>query len=154
MGVQVGEAAPDFVLTNSSREQVSLDTYAGKYLVLAFYPLAFTGGCTKEMHQFGEELDKFKEVDAEVVDVSVDNWASAGKFAEQLCVTFPLLSDFPKNKTGQDYGVYDDEKGYHRRTTFVISPDRKVIGTHSSPPDAPESHPDAALTIIKEHKGS
>ena len=153
MAVAIGDKAPDFTLMNSTREQITLDSFAGKYLVLAFYPLAFTGGCTREMNTFQTQIDKFAGENAEVVGVSVDNWASAGQFAEKLCVTFPLLSDFPKNKAGQDYGVYDADRGYHSRVTFVISPDRQVIGTHSSPPAEPESHVEAALQIIRQHKG-
>ena len=102
--------------------------------MLAFYPLASTGGCTREMSTFQTQIDTFAGENAEVVGVSVDNWARAGQFAEKLCVTFPLLSDFPKNEAGQDYGVYDADRGFHSRVTFVISPDRTVIGTHSSPP--------------------
>lgn len=152
MAVKTGDTAPAFVLKNSNREEITLDSFAGKYLVLAFYPLAFTGGCTREMNTFQTQIDQFAKENAEVVGVSVDNWASAGQFAEKLCVTFPLLSDFPKNKAGQDYGVYDADRGFHNRVTYVISPDHKVIGTHSSPPAEPESHVEAALQMIRQHK--
>jgi peroxiredoxin len=82
-----------------------------------------------------------------VLGVSVDSWASAGVFQDQVCTDIPLLSDFPKNQASRDYGVYNEETGNCRRVTFVIDKDRKVRGWYES--REAETHPEEALRVLE-----
>ncbi len=70
--------------------------------------------------------DQFSGAGVQVLGISVDTWPSANHFAEHLGLKFPLLSDFPKFQTGKDYGVFNDERSVHTRTTFVLDRDGVV----------------------------
>lgn len=102
--VNVGDRAPDFTLFDTYRKPRKLSEFAGKNVVLAFYPGAFTGTCTKEMCSFRDSIEQFKALDAEVVGVSVDGSFANRAWAEQHKLTFPLLSDFER-KVVHQYGV-------------------------------------------------
>jgi peroxiredoxin len=119
--LKVGDSAPDFTLPSTAGQSVKLSDFRGKKnVVLAFYPAAFTGGCTKEMQAYQFNLAKFDGVDTQVFGVSTDNTPSQKRFAEDLKVTFPMLSDFATRKVSTDYGVLMADKGIASRATFVI----------------------------------
>jgi peroxiredoxin len=117
--------------------------------VLAFDPLAFTGGCTNEMTAFRTHTDAFTRANAQVLGVSVDSFASAGEFQKQLGLEFPLLSDFPKNTTGRDYGTYNEQYGIDNRVTVVIDKEGVVRDVYVEAKDF-ESHPTHALDVLRE----
>jgi len=125
--LKVGDMAPDFTLPSTAGGKVSLADFRGKKtVVLAFFPAAFTGGCTKEMQTYGLGIDKFNNSDAVVFGVSTDNTPSQKEFATKLGLTFAILSDFKDRKTSEAYGVLIKDPGVDQRVTFVIGKDGKV----------------------------
>ena len=123
----VGDMAPDFTLPSTQGGTVSLSSFRGKQtVVLAFFPAAFTGGCTKEMQTYQNGLDKFKGTDAAVFGISEDNTPSQKEFAKQLGLAFPLLSDFATRKTAEEYGVLIPNMGMANRVTFVIDKEGRI----------------------------
>jgi len=123
--LKVGDQAPAFSLPSSTGKTVSLADFKGKKkVVLAFYPKAFTGGCTKEMSGLRDHKADFDEVSAQVLGVSLDSLDTQTRFADSLKLTFPLLAD-PQGRAATAYGV----KGllWANRTTFVIGEDGRII---------------------------
>jgi peroxiredoxin len=121
----IGEEAPLVVLDSTAGSKVNLADYRGKQtVVLAFFPKAFTGGCTKEMTNWGQVFDKLGAADAKVFGVSTDDLETQKKFAASLSLPFPLLAD-PDGIAARAYGIL--AVGYAVRTTFVIGADGKVI---------------------------
>jgi mycoredoxin-dependent peroxiredoxin len=118
--LKVGDPAPDFTLSNTKGEKVRLSDFRGKKnVVLAFYVLAFTGGWTQELKAYQADIAKFDATETQVLGISVDSAPANARFAEDIKVTFPLLSDF-KRTTVRDYGIFDEERGFGTRATFVI----------------------------------
>jgi peroxiredoxin len=125
--LKVGDPAPDFTLPSTAGKPVKLSEFRGKKnVVLAFYPAAFTGGCTKEMTAYGLDLAKFETADTQVFGVSTDNSPSQRKFAEEVKASFPMLSDFAKRDVSKEYGVLIADKGVANRATFVIDKEGKI----------------------------
>ena len=129
MSADVGSKAPEFSLTNQDREAVTLSGLKGKPVVLAFFPAAFSGVCTKELCTFRDSMAQLGKAQAQVFGVSVDTFFTLKAFQDQQKLTFPLLSDF--NKTAiRDYGVFNEDmiglKGISKRAVFVIDKDGVV----------------------------
>ncbi|MCS6930399.1 MAG: peroxiredoxin [Saprospiraceae bacterium] len=129
MFVSVGKKAPDFTLRASDKSQVSLKDYRGQNVVLLFFPLAFTGVCTKELCYMRDNLSEYEKLNAQVLAISVDSLFALDKWKQEQQFNFPLLSDFNKSVC-KKYGVlYKDfvfeMKGVAKRSAFVI--DRKGI---------------------------
>jgi len=123
----VGAAAPAFALPDQNGAMHRLGDYAGKWLVVYFYPKDGTPGCTKEVCAFRDDITRVRKAGAEVVGVSVDDVASHTKFAEEHQVPFPLLADVDKSMS-RAYGVLTSKFGFPvaRRDTFLIDPQGKV----------------------------
>jgi len=124
MAVTVGAKAPDFKLYSSDKEEVSLSDYQGKNVVLLFFPLAFTGVCTKELCTMRDNIADYEGLDAQILAVSVDSLFTLDKFKTEQGLNFPLLSDFNKT-TSQAYDSYYADfvlgmKGVSKRSAFVI----------------------------------
>lgn len=131
MALQVGDKAPDFKLFSSDLKEVSLSDYAGKKLVVHFFPLAFTGVCTAQLCTMRDSFGYYEGMNAAVVGISVDSPFTLAKFKEDQSYQFPLLSDFNK-ETSQAFGAYYDEfafgfKGISKRAAFVIDEAGKII---------------------------
>lgn len=125
--LKVGDMAPDFTLPSTAGGKVTLSDFRGKQtVVLAFFPAAFTGGCTKEMQTYQLGIDKFKGTDTAVFGVSEDNTPSQKEFATKLGLGFPLLSDFATRKVAEAYGVLIPSMGIANRVTFVIDKDGRI----------------------------
>jgi peroxiredoxin len=101
MAVEVGQRAPDFTLYDADRKQRKLSEFQGKNVVLAFFPGAFTGTCTKEMCTLRDDLSQFNNMNAQVVGISVDPYGSLKAFSDQNKLGFPLLSDFNRQVVSQ-----------------------------------------------------
>lgn len=124
--LKVGDMAPDFTLPATNGKQVKLSDFRGqKTVVLAFFPAAFTGGCTKEMTSFASDITKFTGANAEVLPISTDNTPTLKHWAEELKASYVMLSDFQRKVSAQ-YGVLMPERGLANRTTFVIDTDGKI----------------------------
>ena len=99
------------------------------------------------MTAFRTHTDRFAGLNAQVLGISVDSPAAAGEFEAKLGLEFPLVSDFPRNQVGRDFGVFNEDRGVHVRTTVVIDKDGVVRGIYAEPRDF-ESHPVKALEIL------
>jgi thioredoxin-dependent peroxiredoxin len=144
-----GTQAPGFTLPNQEGAQVSLDQYRGKWVVLYFYPKDFTSGCTIEAHNFQRDIDKYTQMNAVILGVSVDNVDSHKGFCTKEGLNFKLLAD-PDHKVVQEYGSVMDYKGMTlaARNTFLIDPNgviRKVYLKVS-----PEGHSNEVLADLQE----
>ena len=125
----VGADAPDFSLKSTSGEQVSVSQFKGqKNVLIAFFPLAFTGVCTAENCSFSEDYSKFEGADTVVLPVSVDSVPTLNEFRAKHGMKHHLVSDF-KREAGRAYGVLDEEKGCAVRGTFVIDKEGVVRWT-------------------------
>ena len=114
--VHIGDTAPAFTLRATDKREVSLSEYAGKTVILAFYPGAFTGVCDKEMCAFQDNMAALNESDAVVLGISVDSpWANA-EFARKYNLEFELLSDL--NREGGRLGLI--RPGLLRRATAEV----------------------------------
>ncbi len=142
--VQVGDSAPDFSALNLKRETVNLSAFAGKKLVLAFFPAAFTGVCEKELCTFRDAMAHFNDLKADVLGVSVDAPFSNGAFAEKNNLNFDILSDYTRSMVTA-FGVAHDDfagmTGYTaaKRSVFVIDGEGKV--TYAWVADNPGQEP-------------
>ncbi|MCW5907023.1 MAG: redoxin domain-containing protein [Chitinophagales bacterium] len=96
MPLTIGTKAPDFKLYNTDKKEVALSDFAGKTLVINFFPAAFTGVCTAQMCNSRDELAYYNSINAAVVGISVDSPFSLGAFKEKNNINFDLLSDFNK----------------------------------------------------------
>jgi thioredoxin-dependent peroxiredoxin len=118
--LKVGDRAPDFALSNHTGQVVKLTDFQGKKaVVLAFYPRASTGGCTREITTYQHDIAKFDAADAQVIGISLDSPERNRKFAEQTSASFPLLSDTDK-EVAKAYGVLHFTHLLANRVTFVI----------------------------------
>lgn len=125
--LEVGTKAPDFTLKNQEGQEVSLSQFAGKRVVLYFYPRDNTPGCTRQACGFAQNYEGFAQRDVVVIGVSKDSVASHLKFAQKYELPFVLLSD-PDLEAIQAYGVWQEKKLYGKvsmgvvRTTYIIDP--------------------------------
>ena len=125
MLLEVGTKALDFTLPDKDGQNVSLSDFAGKKVVLYFYPKDNTPGCTRQACAFAGAYEAFRTLDAVVIGVSKDSAASHRKFAEKYNLPFLLLSD-PELTVLQAYGVWQEKKLYGKvsmgvvRTTYLI----------------------------------
>jgi peroxiredoxin len=126
----VGDIAPDFTAPSTSGTEVSLSTFRGKRSVLlAFFPLAFTGTCTKELICFTEDFDQFAGKGVEVLPISVDAIPSLREFKNKLQMKSELLSDF-KRDVSRAYGVLNEDRFYSNRAYFLIDKEGRVRWSH------------------------
>jgi peroxiredoxin (alkyl hydroperoxide reductase subunit C) len=116
----IGQPAPDFTLPSTAGKDVTLSSFRGKENVLvAFFPLAFTGVCTAEMCAFSEDYSTFQGTGTVVLPISVDAVPSLKAFKEKERMSVDLLSDFFR-KASRDYGVLLEDKGFAQRSYFLV----------------------------------
>jgi len=149
-----GDKAPAFTLPANGGSTVSLKDYAGKYLILYFYPKDDTPGCTKEAIGFSEIKDELDKLGAAVVGISKDTVAKHDKFIAKHDLKVMLGSDEDGAMLG-DYGVWVEKSMYGKtymgiqRATFLIGPDGKVL--ESWPKVRVKGHVEAVLESLKAH---
>ena len=121
-GIKVGDAAPEFDLTDAAGKRVRLSDFRGRRnVLLVFYPLAFTGTCQGELCSVRDHLEDFMNDSVQVLAVSVDSSPVHKVWAEREGYQFPLLADFwPHGALAQAYGVFNQERGIANRGTFII----------------------------------
>jgi peroxiredoxin Q/BCP len=120
-----GTMAPDFAVTSTDNRLVRLDDFAGQWLVIFFFPKAFTPGCTKEAVGFTEELATIAALGASVLGVSVDDLAVQCAFAREKHLGFPLLADHDQTMS-KAWGVTRGFLPFNKRVTFVVDGDGVV----------------------------
>jgi len=130
--LEVGKKAPAFTLESSDGGKVKLSDFAGKVVVLYFYPRDNTPGCTVEANDFNAALPELKKLGAVVLGVSKDSIASHCKFRDKFGLGFPLLTD-ADGKVMESYGAWGDKVMYGKkmkgiiRSTVLIGKDGKVL---------------------------
>jgi len=134
--LKVGDVAPAFSLAGSDGKTHTLSEYKGKTVVLAWFPKAFTGGCTAECKSIKENGPTLKAYDITYVMASVDDVEQNTKFAQLHEADFPILAD-PTKATAMKYGVIrtdvPPEKQMAARWTFYIGPDGKILDIDKAP---------------------
>jgi peroxiredoxin Q/BCP len=135
-----GDPAPDFTLQGTDGKSYHLADFKGKQpVVLAWFPKAFTPGCTAECKSLRSSSDDLKKFDAAYFTISCDDVETNKKFAESLNLDYPILSD-PTCQTAKAYGLVSGDRKYATRTTFYIGKDGKILfvddqvktGTHGN----------------------
>ena len=129
--LETGQPAPAFTLSDQSGRQVSLSDFAGRNLIIFFYPAAMTPGCTKEACDFRDSLARLQQAGYDVVGISPDKPEKLARFVDKESLTYPLLSD--SDRAVMDaYGAYGEKTLYGKkvtgviRSTIVVSPDGTV----------------------------
>jgi peroxiredoxin Q/BCP len=122
--LDVGDDAPNWTLQASDGQTYQLSDLRGKHVVLAFFPKAFTGGCTIECKSVRDSKKQVRRFDVQFFMASTDDLATNKAFADQNNANFPILSDDSKS-VSEAYGVLAS-MGYSKRWTFYIDADGKV----------------------------
>lgn len=156
MSLQVGQKAPNFTLYDTDKQPVTLDQFKGKNVVLFFFPMAWTGVCTKEACSISEDYSVYEKMNAMPLSISVDSHFALKRFGEDNKITHKLLSDFNKEAIhaydivlSPFSGVYKDVA---KRSTFVIDKEGiiRFIEILPSPGDLPNF--DAIKKVVGELK--
>jgi len=151
--VTEGKPAPPFALEGGDGKRVSLEDFAGKNVILYFYPRDDTPGCTKEACGFRDLWKEIGKKNTVVLGVSADTGESHRKFASKYKLPFPLLSD-PDRKTMKTYGAYGEKMMYGKKTVGVIrstvwiGPDGRVQKHWARVSDAAK-HPEQVLAALE-----
>ena len=149
--LEIGSIAPDFTLQDQHGQTVSLHDFAGKRIVLYFYPKDNTPGCTRQACAFAGAYAAFRDNDIAVIGISKDSVASHQKFAEKYDLPFVLLSD-PERQAIEAYGVWQEKKMCGKtsmgvvRTTYVIGEDGRI--THVMPKVKPDTNAADVLAAL------
>ena len=150
--LETGSKAPEFTLSDKDGKTVSLSDFAGKKVVVYFYPRDNTPGCTRQAQAFARTHDAFAALNTVVIGISKDSAASHRKFAEKNDLPFILLSD-PDLQAIQAYGVWQEKKNYGKvsmgvvRTTYVIDESGNIEKV--MPKVKPDTNADDILNWLK-----
>ena len=153
MAATEGSKAPEFTLTADDGSTVSLSDYAGKYVVVYFYPKDDTPGCTREACGFRDTQAEFAALNAVVLGVSILDEKSKAKFKSKHSLNFPLLADVD-GKVAEAFGVWKEKSLYGKtymgvsRETFVIGPDMTIL-KHYDKAKGSEEHSVEILDFLK-----
>jgi len=151
--IETGATAPQFTLPDQDGNAVSLADYAGKTVVLYFYPKADTPGCTVQACGVRDHLPNYAEAGAVVVGISPDPVRAVKKFVDKQSLDFTLLAD-EDHAVCEQYGVWAEKSMYGRkywgalRATFIIDGEGKVA--HVIPRVTPRTHDDVVLAILEQ----
>ncbi len=157
MPADEGAKAPTFDLEDDTGARVSPADYAGKWLVLYFYPKDNTPGCTREAQDFTTAAAKLKKLGAEVVGVSKDSVKTHCGFKDKIGITFTLLSD-PDLEAHRAYGAWGMKTMYGKkvegviRSTFLVSPDGKIARAWKSV--KVDGHVDMVIAALEAARGA
>ena len=147
--VAVGQPAPEFELSDQNGQLHSLEDYRDQWVVLYFYPKDQTPGCTTEACEFRDNIFAFKDINAQILGVSLDDAESHQKFAEKYDIPFPLLADI-EGKASEAYNVKTRMFGMTiaKRQTFLIDPAGKLAKHYEKV--EPSEHSLQVLADLKE----
>jgi len=130
--LETGQSAPAFTLSDHTGKPVSLSDYAGRNLIIFFYPAAMTPGCTTEACDFRDSLVRLQRAGYDVVGISPDKPDKLARFVDKESLTYPLLSD-PDRSVMDAYGAYGEKTLYGKkvtgviRSTIVVGPDGTIV---------------------------
>ena len=127
---KVGDKAPEFEMTGTDGKVYSNKNFLGKQaVIIAWYPRAFTGGCTKECKSFRDAGAQLKEYEVAYFTASTDPVEKNKEFAKSLDLDYPILSD-PESKNAKAFGVLREDGKAANRVTFVIGSNGKILAVH------------------------
>jgi thioredoxin-dependent peroxiredoxin len=150
--MEINEKVADFALQNDEEKTVHLKDFAGKPVVLFFYPKADTPGCTIEACGFRDQFMKIQNTGAVVLGISRDTPTAQKKFREKYDLPYSLLADVDETVSNQ-FGVLKEKNMYGKkvmgieRTTFLIGPDQRLLQIF--PKVKPEGHAEEVLETLK-----
>jgi peroxiredoxin Q/BCP len=151
--MEINDKVADFTLQDDSENTVHLKDFAGKPVVLFFYPKADTPGCTIEACGFRDTFKKIQSTGAIVLGISRDTPKAQKKFREKYDLPYPLLADVDETVCNQ-FGVLKEKNMYGKkvmgieRTTFLIGPDQRLLKIF--PKVTPEGHAEEVLAVLKD----
>lgn len=146
--LKVGDQAPDFTLPGSDGKTYKLSDYRGRQaVVLAWFPKAFTPGCTKECKAFAERGKRIHDYDVAYFTASVDKPEKNKQFAESVGADYPILSD-PEGHVAHEYGVTGAIQKWASRWTFFIGKDGRILFIDKNV--RPSTHADDVAAKLKE----
>jgi len=154
--LEIGNKAPNFNLPNQNGNSVRLDDFAGRWLVVYFYPRDDTPGCTVEANDFTRLKKDFEKKETVILGVSPDNEAKHCKFIDKHGLKIDLLADCEKSMLS-DYGVWQEKSMYGKiylgvvRTTYLIDPDGNIAGAWTKV--KAKGHADAVLKRLIDIRG-
>ncbi|MBC8123168.1 MAG: peroxiredoxin [Gemmatimonadaceae bacterium] len=151
--LSTGRGAPDFELPVARDKKIKLSDFRGQWLVLYFYPQDMTPGCTIEAQRFQRDLERFKQLNAQVVGVSADPLDSHSMFSKKEGLTFPLASD-AGGRVARAYGSWygSSDTGSAARNTYLIDPQGKVARVFTRV--NPMRHSEEVLAALSEQQVS
>jgi peroxiredoxin len=130
MSLQIGQQAPEFSLHDTDKNVVNLADFKGKNVLVLFFPLAFTGVCTKELCGVRDSIATYNNANAQVLGISVDSMFVLAKFKEEQNLNFPLLSDFNKTASTAYGAIYESfigwMQGVSKRSAFIVDKDGNI----------------------------
>ncbi|MCY4143646.1 MAG: thioredoxin-dependent thiol peroxidase [Gammaproteobacteria bacterium] len=153
MSIEVGKAAPSFTLVDTDGNNVSLESFKGKNVVVYFYPRDDTPGCTKEACGFRDLWDEIQDNNTVVLGISPDNEKAHRKFVDKYQLPFTLLCD-PDHSVMKNYGAYGEKTMYGKkmlgviRSTVVVGTDGSVL-KHWKRVSRAADHPEKVLEFIQ-----
>jgi peroxiredoxin len=134
MPLPVGTQAPEFTLSSTPNQKISLSDFRGQPTILVFYPEDWSPVCSDQLALYQELLPEFAKFNAQLLAISVDGVWCHLAFAENRHLRFPLLADFePKGEVARKYGVYRQQDGTSERALYVIDGDGVVRWSYVSP---------------------
>lgn len=154
--LEIGNKAPNFNLPNQNGNSVRLDDFAGRWLIVYFYPRDDTPGCTVEANDFTRLKKDFEKKETVILGVSPDNEAKHCKFIDKHGLKIDLLADCEKSMLS-DYGVWQEKSMYGKtymgvvRTTYLIDPDGNIAGAWTKV--KAKGHADAVLKRLIDIRG-
>jgi len=146
----IGDPAPEFSLQDQDGTEKTLQDFAGRWLVLYFYPKDDTPGCCTEAIGFTNIFEEFQTLDAQIVGISADTVASHRKFIDKYSLKVTLLSDKPFAAI-KAYGAYKSDGGHISRDTVLVDPSGNVAFTWKAV--KPKDHPAEVKAKLEELKG-
>ena len=127
MKVTIGQTSPEVTLYNADKDKLRRAGFRGKNVLLLFFPQAFTSTCTKELCAVRDDINRYSNINAEVLGISVDSVFTLNKYKEDQQYNFPLLSDFNKEVSALYGALYTDwildMKGVSKRAAFIVDKD-------------------------------
>lgn len=129
-----GTPAPDFALKDADGTVVRLSDFKGSPVLIVFYPLDWSPGCSQQLDLYQHELDEFEKRGVRVLGISVDSIYSHGAWAAVRKIGFPLLSDFnPKGEVAKKYNVYREDDGFSERSLYLLDKEGIIRYSFVSP---------------------
>lgn len=133
--IKVGQVAPEFTLEDQNEDEVSLQDFQGKKVLLSFHPLAWTGVCQNQMEDLENHYSHFEEYDTVPLGFSVDAGPSKAAWAEKLGLNnLSILADFwPHGEVAKKYGIFREKLGFSERANILVDESGRVIWTKVYP---------------------